>query len=58
MNIMKRRYMIDRASTARAKQYMSRFLEDVKAAGSIAEYMAGPTFHRSEPTSTQDKEKK
>lgn len=55
---MEKRYLTDRYSIGRAREYIARHNEAVKAAGGIVAYMAGPTFRRSEPTNTQAKEKK
>lgn len=52
------KYYISRYSVDRARDYIARHNEAVKAAGGIVPYMAGPTFRRSEPTNTQAKEKK
>lgn len=55
---MGKRYFTDRHSFDRAREYIARHNEAVKAAGSITAYMAGPTFRRSKPTNTQAKKEK
>ncbi len=52
------RYKTDRRSTARAMKYVNRFNTDVKDAGGIFRYMAGPTFHGSEQKHTEERKTK
>lgn len=56
---MATKYYISWASTSRGDREARRFQSMIDRAGGIVQYMAGPTFRRSEPpTTTQEKEKK
>lgn len=55
---MATKYYISWASTNRGDREARRFQSMIDRAGGIVQYMAGPTFRRSEPTNTQEKEKK
>ena len=55
---MATKYYISWASTNRGDREARRFQSMIDRAGGIVQYMTGPTFLRSEPTNTQETEKK